>query len=169
MENFLSPNFFPSPNFFLFGGGLLSCPLPLMSGARHFPAGPCLPNRCILRKLREGASPGGINREGPRSQGTLLGTSSLVCESSDRIAPGTRPGEANRGPPSPRARRLPTRRYFRHSGTCLTDVSAPTGPPIAGATAGYVVCVVLTSVDASRRPLARGGRSAAGPHQPSLT
>ena len=102
------------------------------------------PNRWFLRKLREGASPGGINREGPRSQGTLLGTSSLVCERSDRIAQGTRPGEANRGPPSPRARRLWTLRYFRHSGTCLTDVSAPTGPPIAGATAGYVVCVVLT-------------------------
>ena len=47
---------------------------------------------------------GGINREGPRSQGPLLGTSSLVCESSDRIGPGTRPGGANRGPPSPRAR-----------------------------------------------------------------
>ena len=90
------------------------------------------------------APPGGINREGPRSQGPLLGTSSLVCESSDRIGPGTRPGGANRGPPSPRARRLWTLRYFRHSGTCLTDVSAPTGPPIAGATAGYVVCVVLT-------------------------
>ena len=34
----------------------------------------------------------------------LLGTSSLLCESSDRIEPSTRPGGANRGPPSPRAR-----------------------------------------------------------------
>jgi len=72
--------------------------------ARLLPAGPCAPNRCFLHKLWEHAPPGGINRKGPRSQGSLLGTSSLVCESSDRIGPGTRPGGANRGPPSPRAR-----------------------------------------------------------------
>ena len=72
--------------------------------ARLLPAGPCAPNRCFLHKLWEHALPGGINRKGPRSQGPLLGTSSLVCESSDRIGPGTRPGGANRGPPSPRAR-----------------------------------------------------------------
>ena len=62
------------------------------------------PNRWFLRKLWEHAPPGGINREGPRSLELLLGTSSLVCESSDRIGLGTRPGGANRGPPSPRAR-----------------------------------------------------------------
>ena len=107
LKNFLSPNFFFSI-FFSHVLGLHGCAITNRTmpraRARLLPAGPCAPNRCFLHKLWEHALPGGINRKGPRSQGPLLGTSSLVCESSDRIGLGTRPGGANRGPPSPIAR-----------------------------------------------------------------